>query len=218
MSSNKVFPPSSTNIVWHHATVTRARRQAQNGHRGAIIWFTGLSGSGKSTLAHAVEESLHQRDCRTFVLDGDNVRHGLCSDLDFSARDRQENIRRISEMAKLFMEAGVIVLTAFISPYRADRERMRGMVEHGDFIEIYCDTAIEICESRDVKGIYRKARAGEISDFTGISAPYEVPSHPEVTINTGAVELDACVKVVINEILRSGIISTKKNCDESDKA
>ena len=133
-----------------------APREAQNGHRGAIIWFAGLSGSGKSRLSHAVEESLHQRGCRTFVLDGDNVRHGLCGDLGFSAQDRQENIRRIGEVAKLFMEAGVIVLTAFVSPYRADRERVRGMVEHGDFIEIYCDTPIEICETRDVKGLYKK--------------------------------------------------------------
>ena len=178
-------PSSDKNIVWHHATVTRARREAQNGHRGAIIWFTGLSGSGKSTLAHAVEETLHQQGCRTFVLDGDNVRHGLCGDLGFSAKDRVENIRRIGEMAKLFMEAGVIVLTAFISPFRADRERVRGMVEHGDFIEIYCDAPIEVCESRDVKGMYKKARAGQIAEFTGISSPYEAPENPELTVNTG---------------------------------
>jgi adenylylsulfate kinase len=202
-------PPASTNVVWHHATVTRARREAQNGHRGAIIWFTGLSGSGKSTLAHAVEESLHQRGCRTFVLDGDNVRHGLCSDLGFSAKDRQENIRRIGEVAKLFMEAGVIVLTAFISPYRSDRDRVRGMVKQGDFIEIFCDAPIEICEKRDVKGIYKKARAGEIADFTGISAPYELPlkPEPELSINTGTEKLDVCVQQVINEIIQRGIIS-----------
>jgi adenylylsulfate kinase len=163
-------PPASTNIAWHHATVTRARRETQNGHRGAIVWFTGLSGSGKSTLAHAVEETLHQQGCRTFVLDGDNVRHGLCGDLGFSAQDRQENIRRIGEMAKLFMEAGVIVLTAFSSPYRTDREPVRGMVEHGDFIEIYCKAPIEICEARDVKGMYKKACAGKIAEFTGISS------------------------------------------------
>ena len=186
-------PPASTNVVWHHATVTRARREAQNGHRGAIIWFTGLSGSGKSTLAHAVEETLHQQGCHTFVLDGDNVRHGLCGDLGFSNKDRQENIRRIGEVAKLFMEAGVIVLTAFISPYRVDRERVRGMVEHGDFIEIYCDAPIEVCEARDVKGIYKKARAGLIPEFTGISSPYEVPKNPELTVNTGGEELEACV-------------------------
>lgn len=212
MSSDKTKHPSaSTNVVWHHATVTRARREEQNGHRGAIIWFTGLSGSGKSTLAHAVEETLYQRGCRTFVLDGDNVRHGLCGDLDFSTKDRQENIRRIGEVAKLFMEAGVIVLTAFISPYRADRERVRGMVEHGDFVEIYCDTPIEICESRDVKGIYKKARAGEIAEFTGISSPYEEPENAEMTVNTGTEKLDACVQQVIAEMVQRSIITTSNH-------
>jgi len=199
-------PPTSTNVIWHHATVTRARREAQNGHRGAIIWFTGLSGAGKSTLAHAVEEELHQMGCRTFVLDGDNVRHGLCGDLGFSNEDRVENIRRVGEIAKLFMEAGVIVLTAFISPYRADRERVRGMVEHGDFIEIYCDSPIAVCESRDVKGMYKKARAGQIAEFTGISSPYEAPENPELTVDTGATELDACMQQVIREMMQRGII------------
>lgn len=203
-------PPASTNVVWHHATVTRARREAQNGHRGEIIWFTGLSGSGKSTLAHAVEESLYQRGCRTFVLDGDNVRHGLCGDLSFSAQDRQENIRRIGEVAKLFMEAGVIVLTAFISPYRADRKRVRGMVEHGDFIEIYCDAPIEVCESRDVKGMYKKARTGLIPEFTGISSPYEVPENHEFTVNTGTASLNACVQQVIDEMIRRGFVPPLK--------
>ena len=197
--------PTSSNVVWHHATVTRARREAQNGHRGAIIWFTGLSGSGKSTLAHAVEETLYQQGCRTFVLDGDNVRHGLCGELGFSTQDRQENIRRIGEVAKLFMEAGIIVLTAFISPYRDDRERVRGMVEHGDFIEIFCDSSIEVCETRDVKGLYKKARAGEIPEFTGISSPYEIPENPELNVNTGTVSLDACVQQVIEKITRRGI-------------
>src|SRR6267143_3665147 len=201
-------PPASTNVVGHNATVTRARREAQNGHRGAIIWFTGLSGSGKSTLAHAVEETLHQQGCHTFVLDGDNVRHGLCGDLGFSSKDREENIRRIGEMAKLFMEAGVIVLTAFISPYRADRERVRGMVEHGDFIEIYCDASIEVCEARDVKGMYKKARAGLIPEFTGISSPYEVPKIPELTVNTGGSALDDCVGQVIGEMVHRGVMKS----------
>jgi len=201
-------PSSDKNIVWHHATVTRARREAQNGHRGAIVWFTGLSGSGKSTLAHAVEETLHRQGCRTFVLDGDNVRHGLCGDLGFSSKDRVENIRRIGEMAKLFMEAGVIVLTAFISPFRADRERVRGMVEHGDFIEIYCDAPIGVCESRDVKGMYKKARAGLIAEFTGISSPYEAPEDPELTVNTGTAELDDCVQQVIGEMVQRGLIKS----------
>ncbi len=197
------------NIVWHHATVTRARRELQNGHRGAIIWFTGLSGSGKSTLAHAVEEVLYQQCCRTFVLDGDNVRHGLCSDLGFSNKDREENIRRIGEISKLFMEAGVVVLTAFISPFRADRERVRGMVEHGDFIEIYCDAPIETCERRDVKGMYKKARAGLIAEFTGITSPYEKPESPELTVNTGKAELNECVHQVIDILTQRGVIKSK---------
>jgi adenylylsulfate kinase len=161
-------------------------------------------------LAHAVEEELHQRGCRTFVLDGDNVRHGLCGDLGFSAKDRVENIRRIGEMAKLFMETGVIALTAFISPYRADRERVRGMVEHGDFIEIYCDSPIAVCESRDLKGLYKKARPGQIAEFTGISSPYEAPRNPELTVKTGEEELDACVQQVIAEMMQRNIIGTSK--------
>jgi adenylylsulfate kinase len=203
---NNETSTASTNVVWHHATVTRKRREEQNGHRGAVIWFTGLSGAGKSTLAHTVEEELHRRGCRTFVLDGDNVRHGLCGDLGFSPQDRVENIRRVGEIAKLFMEAGVIVLTAFISPFRADREHVRGMVEHGDFIEIFCDSPIEVCESRDVKGLYQKARAGLIPEFTGISSPYEAPENPELTVATGALELDDCVQQVIKEMSRRGII------------
>lgn len=205
--SSKLTELTSNNVVWHNATVTRARREAQNNHRGAIIWFTGLSGSGKSTVAHAVEEALHQQGCRTFVLDGDNVRHGLCGDLGFSEKDRQENIRRIGEMAKLFMEAGIIVLTAFISPYRGDRNRVRGMVGQGDFIEVYCDTPIEVCEMRDVKGLYKKARAGEISEFTGISSPYEKPETPESILNTGADSLDGCVQEVISKIVKLGIFT-----------
>jgi adenylylsulfate kinase len=216
-SKNTKHPPASSNVVWHHATVTRARREAQNGHRGAIIWFTGLSGSGKSTLAHAVEESLYQRGCRTFVLDGDNVRHGLCGDLGFLVNDRQENIRRIGELSKLFMEAGVIVLTAFISPYLADRERVRGMVAHGDFIEIYCNASLEICESRDVKCIYKKARSGEIANFTGISAPYEAPINPELIVNTGTAELDSCVQQIIGEMIQRGIITTSIISESSIK-
>jgi adenylylsulfate kinase len=212
--SSKLTELTSNNVVWHNATVTRARREAQNNHRGAIIWFTGLSGSGKSTVAHAVEEALHQQGCRTFVLDGDNVRHGLCGDLGFSEKDRQENIRRIGEMAKLFMEAGIIVLTAFISPYRGDRNRVRGMVGQGDFIEVYCDTPIEVCEMRDVKGLYKKARAAEISEFTGISSPYEMPETPELLLNTGADSLDRCVQEVMANIAKLGIFtSTHLNQD-----
>jgi len=188
---------TSGNVVWHHATVTRARREMQNGHRGAILWFTGLSGAGKSTLAHEVEEHLYQMGCRTFVLDGDNVRHGLCGDLGFSAEDRVENIRRVGEMSKLFMEAGIIVLTAFISPFRADRDKVRSMAQPGEFIEIYCQCPIEVCEQRDVKGLYKKARVGEIGQFTGISSPYEEPLAPELVVRTSDLSLDACVKQVM---------------------
>ena len=193
----------SNNVVWHHATVTRSRRELQNGHRGAILWFTGLSGAGKSTLAHEVEEYLHRLGCRTFVLDGDNVRHGLCGDLGFSAEDRVENIRRIGEVAKLFMEAGVIVLTAFISPFREDRNKVRAMVQQGEFVEIYCQCPIEVCEQRDVKGMYKKARAGEIGQFTGISSPYETPANPELSVDTSNQSLEECVQQVIG-ILYSG--------------
>jgi adenylylsulfate kinase len=160
----------SSNTVWHHATVTRDRRQQLNAHRSAVIWFTGLSGSGKSTLSHAVEETLYQMKCRTYVLDGDNVRHGLCGDLGFSEHDRTENIRRIGETAKLFVEAGVIALTAFISPFSADRLRARQLFEPGDFIEVYCRCPLEICESHDAKNMYQRARVGEIHSCTGVSS------------------------------------------------
>jgi len=196
----------STDVVWHHATVTRKRREALNGHKSATLWFTGLSGSGKSTLAHAVEEKLHQMDCSTFVLDGDNVRHGLCGDLTFSDEDRKENIRRIGNVAKLFLESGVIVLTAFISPFRSDRELVRNMMPHGDFIEIFCRADISVCEERDVKGLYKKAREGSIKEFTGISSPYEEPVKPEILVNSGVDDLDNCVDQVISSLFRRGII------------
>ncbi|MCW8829566.1 MAG: adenylyl-sulfate kinase [Gammaproteobacteria bacterium] len=194
----------SSNVVWHHASITRADREAQNGHKGAILWFTGLSGSGKSTLAHEVEVALHHQGCRTIVLDGDNVRHGLCGDLGFCDEDRQENIRRIGEMAKLFAEAGVIVLTAFISPFRQDRARVRNLAPD-DFIEIHCDCDISVCEERDVKGLYQKARAGEIKDFTGISSPYEAPEQPEIKVNTGAAPLGECVAKIVEHLKQTGI-------------
>jgi adenylylsulfate kinase len=187
----------STNVVWHHATVTRVRRENLNAHRGAVLWFTGLSASGKSTLAHAVEEVLHTNGCRTFVLDGDNVRHGLCRDLGFSLDDRAENLRRIGEVTKLFLEAGSIVLAAFISPLRAEREKVRTLIPHGDFLEIYCQAPLDICEQRDPKGMYVRARKGEIKEFTGISSPYEVPTNPELTVNTGETSLDECISQVL---------------------
>lgn len=171
-----------------------------NGHHSCVLWFTGLSGAGKSTLAHAVEEELYRRGCRTFVLDGDNVRHGLCADLGFSVKDRQENIRRIAEAAKLMVEAGLIVITAFISPFRNDRDRARSLFADGDFVEIYCAAPLEVCESRDVKGLYARARAGEVKEFTGISSPYEPPLNPELIVDT-QMPLQHCVEQVI-EILR----------------
>jgi len=171
-----------------------------------ILWFTGLSGAGKSTVAHALEERLHMMGTSTFVLDGDNVRHGLCGDLGFSVEDRTENIRRVGEMVKLFLEAGVITLTAFISPLLSDRQRVRQLVEEGDFIEIYCKCSLETCEARDVKGLYKKARAGEIKEFTGISSPYEEPEHPEIVVDTDALTIDESVDLLINYMRKRHIL------------
>lgn len=195
-----------SNTVWHHATVTRSRREQQNGHRSVVLWFTGLSGAGKSTLAHAVEEVLHQLACRTFVLDGDNVRHGLCSDLGFSVADRRENIRRIAQAAKLLAEAGVIVMTAFISPFQEDRKRARSLFPHGEFIEVYCDATLDVCEGRDVKGLYKRARAGEVKEFTGISSPYEPPANPELTVATGSLSLETGVEQVLALLRERGLL------------
>jgi adenylylsulfate kinase len=200
-------PFKSSNTVWHHATVTRQRRAELNHHKSVLLWFTGLSGSGKSTLAHAVEEQLYQMGYHTFVLDGDNVRQGLCGDLGFSNDDRVENIRRISEVSKLFVEAGVIVLTAFISPFRADRQKARSLVGE-DFVEIYCDCPLEVCEERDVKGLYRRARAGEIKQFTGISSPYEEPEAPELAADTTQ-SLDKCVEQVLEYLIQRGVYERK---------
>ena len=198
--------PKATNIVWHEASVDRAARADKRGHRSAILWFTGLSGSGKSTLANAVNAALFERGLGTYVLDGDNVRHGLCKDLGFSDADREENIRRIGEVAKLFLDAGVIVLTAFVSPFRADRDKARDLVEAGDFFEIFCAADLAVCESRDPKGLYAKARSGAIKEFTGISSPYEAPNTPELKIDTGAQDLAESVNVVIKALQDKGVI------------
>ena len=198
--------PKATNIVWHEASVDRAARADNRGHRSAILWFTGLSGSGKSTLANAVNAALFERGLGTYVLDGDNVRHGLCKDLGFSDADREENIRRIGEVAKLFLDAGVIVLTAFVSPFRADRDKARDLVEAGDFFEIFCAADLDVCESRDPKGLYAKARSGAIKEFTGISSPYEAPNTPELKIDTGAQDLAESVNVVIKALQDKGVI------------
>jgi len=198
--------PKSSNVVWHQATVTRTRREQVNGHRSFILWFTGLSGAGKSTLAHAAEETLHQMGCRTFVLDGDNVRHGLCADLGFSEADRIENIRRIGEVAKLMVESGVIAMTAFISPFRAERQKVRSMMPEGEFIEVYCKCSLEVCESRDVKGLYAKARAGLIKNYTGISSPYEEPEAAEIVIETDGTTIEDGVEQVIGALRARGLI------------
>jgi adenylylsulfate kinase len=189
--------PKADNITWHTGEVDRDTRASAHGHRGAVLWFTGLSGSGKSTIAHRVESMLVDRGVFAYVLDGDNIRHGLNSDLGFSPEEREENIRRIGEIARLFADAGAVVLTAFISPYRRDRERVRALLGQGEFVEVFVDTPLEICEARDPKGLYKKARAGEISNFTGINAPYEAPGLPEVHLETADLGVDeAAAKVV----------------------
>ncbi len=200
----------SSNTVWHAASVTRQRREALNGHKSVILWFTGLSGSGKSTLAHALEEELYQNGCRTIVLDGDNVRHGLCGDLGFSDEDRKENIRRIAEMSKLMIESGVIALTAFISPFKSDREDARNLVGQDDLIEIFCECPLHVCEKRDVKGLYRRARKGEIKEFTGISSPYEEPDHADIRINTSELSIEESIDRIITVLKKRGILQDEK--------
>ncbi len=195
------------NTIYHNATVTRERRNQLNKHKSVVVWFTGLSGSGKSTLSHSVEEKLHNLGYRTFVLDGDNVRHGLSSNLSFNNDDRKENIRRIGEVAKLMMDAGVITMTAFISPFREDRDLVRRLLPQDDFIEIYCKASLETCESRDVKGLYKRARAGEIRNYTGIDSPYEAPNNPELVIDTEHESLEESVSKVIDFLKVKTIVS-----------
>jgi adenylylsulfate kinase len=197
----------SSNIIYHQATVTQQRRNKLNNHKSVILWFTGLSGSGKSTLAHALEEKLFNMGFRTFVLDGDNVRHGLNSNLGFSEADRSENIRRISEVSKLMLEAGLIVMTAFISPFKEDRNEARALIAKDNFIEIYCKASMETCEKRDVKGLYKKARAGEIKNYTGIDSPYEAPVNPELIIDTDQETLDYSVSKIMNYLEASILVS-----------
>lgn len=196
--------------VWHQPTVTRAHRERLNGHRSAVLWFTGLSGAGKSTLAYAVEERLHALGCRTYVLDGDNMRHGLCGDLGYSIEDRHENIRRVGEVSKLMAEAGVITLSAFISPLRQDRDWVRRLVGQ-DFVEIHCQCPIEVCESRDTKGLYRKARAGKIAQFTGISSPYEEPMNAELVVDTAGTSVKDSVQSVLACVEALGIVRAPRD-------
>jgi adenylylsulfate kinase len=196
----------ATNIVWHAHRVSRKDREEKAGHRGCTIWMTGLSGSGKSTLANALDEVLWQRGVRSYVLDGDNIRHGLNKDLGFSPEDRTENIRRIGEVAKLFTDAGIINITAFISPYREDRNRARSAQGEGDFVEVYVRASVDECERRDTKGLYAKARAGQIPEFTGISAPYEEPEAAEVTVDTEGQTIEASLAVIVRYLEEKGYL------------
>ena len=196
--------PTSANVKWHHGELTEADRQRLLGGPGCVVWFTGLSGSGKSTVARRVERHLLEAGVRAYVLDGDNLRHGLNGDLGFTAEDRTENIRRVGEVARLMADAGLVVLSAFVSPYAADRDRVRGLVPGGRFIEVFVDTPLAVCEARDPKGLYKKARAGVISDFTGISAPYEAPPAPEVHLQTDGKSIDVCAAEVMQGIRDRG--------------
>ncbi|GFH60709.1 adenylylsulfate kinase [Chaetoceros tenuissimus] len=215
---------NATNIAWHHSSVTKEDIHKRNNHKSCILWFTGLSGSGKSTLANAVNMRLFQRGMtndndesstanvplHSYILDGDNIRHGINQDLGFSDEDRVENIRRIGHIAALFLDAGMIVLTAFVSPFRSDREQVRQLVNRNgyqhEFIEVFCDASLDVCEKRDTKGLYDKARKGIIKDFTGISSPYEAPENPELIVNTGETQLDECVDKVVSYLEEKGLI------------
>ena len=191
----------SSDVVWHQASVSHADHVKLNGHKPAVLWFTGLSGSGKSTVANAVDLMLHQLQAKTYVLDGDNVRHGLNGDLGFTDKDRIENIRRVGEVAKLFADAGLLVSTAFISPFVSDREMVRSQLPEGQFIEVFIDTPLAVCESRDPKGLYKKARAGEIKNFTGIDSAYELPVSPEVHVQTAEQSIQECAQQVIDYLI-----------------
>jgi adenylylsulfate kinase len=203
-----VADQKATNITWHEGQATKADRERVLGQRGVTIWLTGLSGSGKSTVAVAAEKVLLERGRAAYVLDGDNVRHGLNKNLGFSPEDRTENIRRIGEVAKLFTEAGIIALTSFISPYRSDRDAVREIMEPGDFIEVLVDASVETCESRDVKGLYKKARAGEIPEFTGISAPYEAPEKPELVLDTNTQSVEESLGSLIRFLEEKGTLES----------
>ncbi len=197
------------NIVWHDHKITRAERSANKNQKPCLLWFTGLSGSGKSTIANALDVALHERGYHTFLLDGDNVRHGLCQDLGFSNEDRIENIRRVGEVCKLFADAGLIVMSAFISPFASDRRMVRELFPAGEFIEVFMDAPLETCELRDPKGLYQKARAGEIKHFTGIDSPYESPEHPEICLNTSQKTVDECIEALVGFLKERELIDAQ---------
>lgn len=200
----------SSNVVWHDTEITKLDREERNGHKGVVIWMTGLSGSGKSTIATELQKNLFDRGCQVCILDGDNIRHGLNSDLGFSPADREENIRRIGEVAKLFAEAGMIAITAFISPYRSDRDRNRALLKKGEFIEIFVKAPLRVCEERDPKGLYQKARAGKIPEFTGISAPYEEPLEPELILETDQLSVEESTQKIVDYLEEKGIINGER--------
>tara|TARA_Y100001970_G_scaffold154425_1_gene189247 strand:+ start:28088 stop:28714 length:627 start_codon:yes stop_codon:yes gene_type:complete len=197
------------NIKWHNLTIGRNELEKMRGHKGLVIWLTGLSGSGKSTLANALNESLHKKGLSTFILDGDNIRHGLCKDLGFSDKDREENIRRIGEVANLFMNAGIITITAFVSPFKKDRAEVKNIIGSEDFIEIYCAANLDVCEARDTKGLYKKARLGQIKQFTGISSPYEIPNDPNIIVDTGSLSLNDSVQQIIDYLNEENFLDCK---------
>ena len=198
---------ATENLHFHEHRVPREEKEKRNQHKSRVIWFTGLSGSGKSTVANATEKVLHDMGLQTYILDGDNVRMGLTKDLGFSHEDRTENIRRITEVANLFADSGAIILTAFISPYREDRDIAREIIGNKDFIEVFISADLSVCEERDPKGLYKKARAGEIKGFTGIDAPYEEPINPELVVETDKYDIEACAQIVIEYLVKEGIIS-----------
>ena len=199
--------PTSPDVTWHPTEVARADRERLHGHRGVTVWLTGLSGSGKSTIAHRAERLLHARGCSTYVLDGDNVRHGLCGDLGFTPEARRENVRRVAEVARLFTDAGLVVLVALVSPYRADRAAARALHAEGDFVEVFVDAPLDTCAARDPKGLYARARAGEIRGFTGIDAPYEPPERPELHLRTGASPVEASAQALVDWLEARGYLS-----------
>jgi adenylylsulfate kinase len=203
------------NTVWHEQHISKEQRASLKSQKPCLLWYTGLSGSGKSTVANAVDALLFKLGCHSYLLDGDNVRHGLNGDLGFTDEDRVENIRRISEVSKLFLDAGLIVSTAFISPFTEDRARARAKLEDGEFIEVYIDTPISVCEQRDPKGLYKKARAGEIKDFTGIDSTYDVPENPEIHVKTAELSIQKCAEQIVNHLVERGFITIDKSASEN---